>query len=57
MPDSPAFFKPIFFITKLEPMKALDDKASRKPNALSDKVIVSNKSLKIFKSYAKLINK
>jgi hypothetical protein len=34
-PESPAFFNPIFLITKLEPMNALDDIAKVKPLTLS----------------------
>jgi hypothetical protein len=34
-PASPAFFSPIFLITKLDPIKALDDVANAKPLKLS----------------------
>jgi hypothetical protein len=34
-PTSPAFFSPIFLITKLDPIKALDEVANAKPLRLS----------------------
>ena len=41
-PASPAFFNPIFLITKLEPINALDDVASAKPLTLSIDITISD---------------
>lgn len=39
---SPAFFSPIFLITKLEPINALDDAANAKPLTLSRDITISD---------------
>lgn len=40
-PYIPAFFKPIFFTIKLEPMKKLEERANANPRMLSEDISIA----------------